>query len=90
MSCYRWSTNLNIAVSAASAAAGPVGAQTYAVRLASPVSCYVAVGSTAATSTAVYLPANEPAFAVLTPGQYVSAISIGTSTGTMSVTELTK
>jgi hypothetical protein len=87
---YRWDTNHTIAVTGTSAATSAVGAQTNALRLSSPVACYVAVGSTVATSTAPYLPANQPEYVVCSPGQTVAAISIGTSTGTMSVTELTR
>lgn len=91
---YTWVTNQTIAVTGTSAAIGTaLGSQTRAVRLCSPVAAFVfspTMGtSTAVTSTSgVYLPANTPEIISAGAGGFISAISLGTSTGTMTVTEL--
>lgn len=91
---YSWVINQSIAVTGTTAShANALNAQTKAVRLCSPVACFVTTPSmgtsTAATSSAsVYLPANQPEIISAGGGGYIAAISLGTSTGTMTVTEL--
>ena len=64
-----------------------VGGQTRIVRVVMTTAGYVAIGSTATTSSA-YMPADIPDYFKINPGERVSAIQLS-SGGTLHITELT-
>jgi hypothetical protein len=69
----------------------PLGSQTRQVRLASTLSLWITLDSTAvitANSSATYIPANVPEYFCVTPGQVLNFISTSTSTGYVSLTEM--
>jgi hypothetical protein len=70
----------------------PFGSQTRQVRLASTLALWVTIDSTAvvtANSAAVLVPANAPPeYFAVTPGQVLNFISTSTSTGYVSLTEM--
>lgn len=80
----------SIAIGAASVASAAVGQQTYEVLLSATGNCHVAIGNgVAATAASTYLPANvQPLKIGIRPGNTVSVIQDGTSTGNLSITEL--
>lgn len=68
----------------------PLGWQTRQVRIASNLAIWVTVGLTTATANSdTYLPANWVDYFTVTPGQFVSFCSTSTSTGWISLTEMT-
>jgi hypothetical protein len=61
------------------------------VRLASTLALWVTIGSTAvvtANSASALVPANVPEYFAVTPGQVLNFISTSTSTGYVSLTEM--
>lgn len=57
------------------------------VRVVATSASYVFIGSTAATSSDAYLPAESAEYFTVTPGQKVSAIQVASS-GTLHVTDI--
>lgn len=69
----------------------PFGSQTYQVRINSTLALWVTIDSTAvvtANSSAALVPANIPEYFTVTPGQVLNFISTSTSTGYVSLTEM--
>jgi hypothetical protein len=69
----------------------PFGSQTRQVRLASTLALWVTLDSTAvvtANTSAALIPANVPEYFAVTPGQVLNFISTSTSTGYVSLTEM--
>jgi hypothetical protein len=70
----------------------PFGSQTRQVRIASTLGIWVTFGTTAVTATAnsdVYIAANTMGeYFTVTPGQCLGFISTSTSTGYVSLTEM--
>ena len=71
----------------------PFGSQTRQIRLASTLALWVTIDSTAvvtANSASALVPANAPPeYFCVTPGQVLNFISTSTSTGYLSLTEMT-
>jgi hypothetical protein len=68
----------------------PFGSQTRQVRIASMLALWITIDSTAvvtANSASALIPANNPEYFAVTPGQVLNFIS--TSTGYVSLTEMT-
>ena len=86
----RLGRSLVTAITSATAATTPVGAQTYQVRVCSTLPVWLQVGSTtAAANDGTYLPANTVSYYACTPGQKLSFNSTSTSSGDFSLTEMT-
>src|SRR5262245_49166208 len=69
----------------------PFSAQTYQVRICSTLALWATIGSTAvltANSAAAFVPANLPEYFNVTSGQVLNFISTSTSTGYVSLTEM--
>jgi hypothetical protein len=69
----------------------PFGSQTRQVRLASTLALCVTLDSTAvvtANNASALVPANVPEYFAVTPGQVLNFISTSTSTGYVSLTEM--
>ena len=69
----------------------PFDSQTRQVRIASTLALWATIGSTAvvtANSAAALVPANVPEYFACTPGQVLNFISTPTSTGYVSLTEM--
>ena len=67
------------------------GSQTYQVRINSTLPIWATIDTTAtvtANSSAVLLPANFPEYFTVTPGQQLNFIRTSTSTGYVSLTEM--
>lgn len=67
------------------------GPQVYQVRVASPLGLWLAIGDSSVSATAGtdhYLPANTVAFLTVSPGQTLAFLSSSTSTGWVSISEL--
>lgn len=87
--------NVVIATTSTAVASAAFGAQTYQIRVAAPAACYVLVAQpltasttdATASTTSPYLPANQPEYFTVTPGQKLSAFSA--TTQTISVVEIT-
>jgi hypothetical protein len=80
------------ALTSATAFSTNFSAQTYQVRLVSTLPIWVTIGSTAvitANSSAAYIPAGIPEFFACTAGQVVNYLSTSTSSGYLTVTEMT-
>jgi hypothetical protein len=70
----------------------PFGSQTRQVRITSTLALWATIDSTAvvtANSAAALIPANVPEYFAVTPGQVLNFISTSTSTGYVSLTEMT-
>lgn len=69
--------------------ANPVSSQTYKVRVVVTSAAYVKIadGTTVATASDVYMPADSAEYFSITPGQKVSAIQVSAG-GTLHVTEI--
>jgi hypothetical protein len=68
------------------------GTQTRQVRIASTLSIWATLDTTAtvtANSSALFIPANFPEYFAVTPGQQLNFISTSTSTGYVVLTEMT-
>jgi hypothetical protein len=68
------------------------GSQTRQVRIASTLALWITIDSTAvvtANSSATLIPANTTEYFICTPGQVLNFISTSTSTGYVSLTEMT-
>jgi hypothetical protein len=66
-------------------------AQTYQVRVTSTLPLWATIGSTAvitANSSAAYIPANVPEYFAVTSGQVLNFLTTSTSTGYVTVTEM--
>lgn len=86
---YRFGTTHTLACTGTAATSSAIGDQTYMIRVACPVAFHIAIGSTAAATTAKsYVPGNWVEDIHVSPGQIVGIISASTSTGTFSLTEL--
>src|SRR5512139_932162 len=70
----------------------PFSSQTRQIRLASTLSLWATIGSTAvvtANSAAAFIPANAPPeYFAVSPGQVLNFISTSTSTGYVALTEM--
>jgi hypothetical protein len=69
----------------------PLGSQTRQVRLASTLALWVTLDLTAvvmANNASALVPANVPEYFAVTPGQVLNFISTSTSTGYVSLTEM--
>jgi hypothetical protein len=70
----------------------PFSSQTRQVRVASTLSLWATIGSTAvvtANSAAAFIPANAPPeYFAVSPGQVLNFISTSTSTGYVALTEM--
>jgi hypothetical protein len=69
----------------------PFAANTYQVRVASTLSLWATIGSTAvitANSSATFIPANLPEYFTVTSGQVLNFLTTSTSTGYVVVTEM--
>jgi hypothetical protein len=69
----------------------PFGSQTYQVRINSTFAIWATIDTTAtvtANSSAVLLSANAAEYFTVTPGQLLNFISTSTSTGYVSLTEM--
>lgn len=88
---YYPSTTQSVATGAASAAiTNPVGDHIQVVRLVATAACHVAFGDApAATASDMYLPADEPEYFTIHPGQKVAAIQ-DSAAGVLYVTEMTR
>jgi hypothetical protein len=67
-------------------------AQTYQVRVTSTLPIWVTFGTTAVTATAnsdTFVAANKPEYFQVTPGQCLGFISTSTSSGFVSLVEMT-
>jgi hypothetical protein len=70
----------------------PFGSQTRQVRIASTLAIWATIDSTAvvtANSASIFVPANVPEYFGCSPGQVLNFISTSTSTGYISLTEMT-
>jgi hypothetical protein len=70
----------------------PFGSQTRQVRIASTLSLWITIDSTAvvtANSASALIPANAPEYFCVTPGQVLNFLSTSTSTGYVVLTEMT-
>jgi hypothetical protein len=70
----------------------PFAANTHQVRVASTLSLWATIGSTAvitANSSAACIPANLPEYFAVTSGQVLNFLTTSTSTGYVVVTEMT-
>jgi hypothetical protein len=68
------------------------GSQTYQVRVVSTLPIWATIDATAtvtANSSATFLPANVPEYFAVTGGQQLNFISTSTSTGYVTLTEMT-
>jgi hypothetical protein len=65
------------------------GSQTRQVRINSTLAIWVTIDTTAANSSAVLISPNVPEYFAVTPGQVLNFISTSTSTGYISLTEMT-
>lgn len=87
--------NVVVATTSTAVASSAFSSQTYAIRVAAPGACYIAVATpltasttdVTATNTSAYLPANQPEYIKVTPGQKLSVFSA--TTQTVSVVEVT-
>jgi hypothetical protein len=69
----------------------PFAANTHQIRVASTLSIWATIGSTAvvtANSAAAFVPANQPEYFNVTSGQVLNFISTSTSTGYVCWTEM--
>jgi hypothetical protein len=67
---------------------GPIGAQTYKVRVLVTTDAYVTTdGSTPSNTSGAYVVASSPEYFTTTPGQSVKAVQVS-SAGTLYVTEI--
>ena len=66
------------------------GSQTRQVRIASTLALWITIDSTAviANSASALVPANNPEYFCVTPGQVLNFISTSTSTGYVVLTEM--
>lgn len=89
-SLFKFGATQNVAIGAASVASAAFGSQTYAIQIcAIGGACHFAVGnSPTATGTSTYLPIGWPLQIMVAPGQQIAVIQDATSTGNLSVTEL--
>ena len=80
-----------IAIGASSTAGTAVSAGAYRVRVAAPGPCFIKIGdgTPTATTSDVYMPGSWPEYFAVTPGQKVAVIQSGSTTGNLSVTEMT-
>ena len=89
MDVYRLGETQTVACStSATSIANGVGVGTHHVRVVSSVRCHVAFGaSPTATTSDAYVPAGVAEYFVVTPGQKLSAIRAGSTSGNFYVTE---
>jgi hypothetical protein len=69
----------------------PFAANTHQIRVASTLVIWATIGSTAvvtANSASALIPANVPEYFIVTSGQVLNFISTSTSTGYVSLTEI--
>jgi hypothetical protein len=69
----------------------PFAANTHQVRVASTLSLWATIGSTAvvtANSSAAFIPANLPEYFTVTSGQVLNFLTTSTSTGYVSLSEM--
>jgi hypothetical protein len=71
-----------------SVATSNFGTETFQIRIASPKAGYYRVDASAAVVGDSYLPAAWVEYVKVTPGQNLAWISTSTSTGTITITEL--
>jgi hypothetical protein len=77
----------NVAYTGTAGSYGPVGAQTYKVRVLVTTDAWVTTdGSTPSSTAGAYAVANTPEYFTVTPGQTIKAVQVA-SGGTMYVTE---
>jgi len=91
ISPWRLGAARNVAIGAASASSSAVANGCHAVLVTCNGNCHIAIGpsGTAASSSTTYLPANSsPIVLAAAPGEVVSVIQDGASTGNVSVTDL--
>lgn len=85
---YRIGTHQKVAYTGTAGTSSAVATGTDLVRVEVTTAAYVKIGSGAATTSDVYMPANKPELFVITPGETVSAIQVA-SGGNLHVTEMT-
>jgi hypothetical protein len=77
----------NVAYTGTAGSYGPVGAQTYKVRVLVTTDAFVTTdGSTPSSTAGAYVVASTPEYFTVSPGQTVKAVQVA-SGGTMYVTE---
>lgn len=87
--------NVAIATTSTAVASSAFGSQTYQIRVSAPAACFIAVAQpltasttdVTASATSAYLPANQPEYIKVSPGQKLSAFSA--TVQTISVVEVT-
>jgi hypothetical protein len=80
----------NVTSGTVTQATTPVGSQTYQVRITSTLPIWVTFGTIAATANSdSFVPANKPEYFITTPGQCLGFISTSTSSGYVSLSEMT-
>jgi hypothetical protein len=77
----------NAAYTGTAGSYGPIGAQTYKVRVLVTTDAFVTTdGSTPSSTSGAYVVASSPEYFTVTPGQTVKAVQVS-SAGTLYVTE---
>lgn len=84
-------TGQTLAVGATAATSTAFGSQTYAIHVSSLANCHIRVGSTpTAVATDLLLKASDPPLIIhVAPNEKLSVIQDGTSTGNLTLIELT-
>ena len=87
---YAIVSNENVAYTASAAPSAAFANGINAIRIASSTACYYKIGATpVATTSDVYLPANEIEYLIVNQGQKISFIRVSTD-GIASVTQISK
>lgn len=83
-------TGQSLTIGATSVTSAAFGTQTYAIRLSATGNCHVAFNGATAVSTDLLVKSTDyPETYRVTPGEKVSVIQDGASTGTLNVIEMT-
>jgi hypothetical protein len=84
----RIGTANNVAYTGTAGSVGPVGSQTYKVRVLVTTDAFVTTdGSTPSGTSGAYVPSGAPEYFTITPGQTIKAVQVSTG-GTLYVTEI--